>query len=54
MLGIRIVRAYGQGRGRLALFRAQAERLRTAELRVVRIMAALSTALLVLPELVWR
>ncbi|MET9145457.1 ABC transporter ATP-binding protein [Streptomyces sp. NPDC057197] len=51
MLGIRVVRAYGQGRGRLALFRAQAERLRTAELRVVRIMAALSTALLVLPEL---
>ncbi|MGK7235746.1 ABC transporter ATP-binding protein [Streptomyces hygroscopicus] len=51
MLGIRVVRAYGQGRGRLALFRTQAERLRTAELRVVRIMAALSTALLVLPEL---
>ncbi|MFC4326299.1 ABC transporter ATP-binding protein [Streptomyces andamanensis] len=51
MLGIRVVRAYGQGRGRLALFRAQAERLRTAELRVVRIMAALATALLVLPEL---
>ncbi|MCS0634948.1 ABC transporter ATP-binding protein/permease [Streptomyces sp. LP05-1] len=51
MLGIRVVRAYGQGRGRLAVFRAQAERLRTAELRVVRIMAALSTALLVLPEL---
>ncbi|GAA2253945.1 ABC transporter ATP-binding protein [Streptomyces amakusaensis] len=51
MLGVRVIRSYGQSGSRLRAFRAQAQRLRHAEVRVLRIMAALSTALLILPEL---
>ncbi|MFH8983927.1 ABC transporter ATP-binding protein [Streptomyces varsoviensis] len=51
MLGIRVLRSFGQGRARARVFRDQARLLRRGEMRIVRIMAALSTALLILPEL---
>jgi ATP-binding cassette subfamily B protein len=51
MLGTRVLRSFGQAKTRTHVFVEQAHRLRHAELRIVRMMAALSTALLILPEL---
>ncbi|GAA0366707.1 ABC transporter ATP-binding protein [Streptomyces blastmyceticus] len=51
MLGMRLLKSFGRARVRTRLFREQARCLRDTELHIVRIMAALSTALLVLPEL---
>ncbi|WKK24893.1 ABC transporter ATP-binding protein [Streptomyces olivoreticuli] len=51
MLGMRLLKSFGRARVRTRLFQEQARRLRDTELHIVRIMAALSTALLVLPEL---
>ncbi|MEU2869661.1 ABC transporter ATP-binding protein [Streptomyces olivoreticuli] len=51
MLGMRLLKSFGRARVRTRLFHEQARRLRDTELHIVRIMAALSTALLVLPEL---
>ncbi|MFF4601528.1 ABC transporter ATP-binding protein [Streptomyces sp. NPDC001339] len=50
-LGMRVIRSFGRSAERMRQFTEQARRLRTTELHIVRIMAALSTALLILPEL---
>ncbi|MGW1076158.1 ABC transporter ATP-binding protein [Streptomyces sp. NPDC002537] len=51
MLGMRLLKSFGRTRVRTRLFHDQARLLRDSELRIVRIMAALSAAVLILPEL---
>ncbi|MFI0909407.1 ABC transporter ATP-binding protein [Streptomyces abikoensis] len=51
MLGTRVIRAFGRSGERTRQFVAQARRLRSTELRIVRILGGLSTGLLILPEL---
>ncbi|MER7015006.1 ABC transporter ATP-binding protein [Saccharopolyspora sp. NPDC000359] len=51
MLGIKAVKAFGQSRHRVALFTRQAAQLRGSEIRALRIVGAVSTVLLLLPEL---
>ncbi|MCC3766363.1 ABC transporter ATP-binding protein [Streptomyces sp. UNOC14_S4] len=51
MLGMRLLKSFGRAHVRTRLFHDQARLLRGSELHIVRIMAALSAAVLVLPEL---
>ncbi|HET9139614.1 ABC transporter ATP-binding protein [Actinophytocola sp.] len=51
VLGIRVLKAFGRGPKLAAMFARQARELRHTELRMVRVMAALWAAIIMLPEL---